>query len=327
MILADKIIRLRKKMGWSQEELAERMGVSRQAVSKWESAQSTPDFERVLQLSTLFGVSTDYLLKDEIEVEEFTGDSADSDVRRISMEDANVFMAGRRRAARQIALATFLCILSPITLIILGAASDMPSPWISETLAGAFGLAALFGFVLCAVPIYIWCGFKNEPFAFLDENEPFELEYGVRGLVNERKKAFRDTYVRGNIIATCLCIFSPIPLIVSAFGENEMLCVFMLAVLMILVGVGVSIFILANVPWASFQKLLREGEYTYRAKEKNALKEAVGFAYWGVLTAIFFVWSFLGNGWHIAWIVFAVGGILFPLVMSICDGISKRKKK
>ena len=203
----------------------------------------------------------------------------------------------------------------------------MPSPWISETLAGAFGLAALFGFVLCAVPIYIWCGFKNEPFAFLDENEPFELEYGVRGLVNERKKAFRDTYVRGNIIATCLCIFSPIPLIVSAFGENEMLCVFMLAVLMILVGVGVSIFILANVPWASFQKLLREGEYTYRAKEKNALKEAVGFAYWGVLTAIFFVWSFLGNGWHIAWIVFAVGGILFPVVMMLCDGISKRKKK
>ena len=49
MILADKIIKLRKKMGWSQEELAERMGVSRQAVSKWESAQSTPDLERVLQ--------------------------------------------------------------------------------------------------------------------------------------------------------------------------------------------------------------------------------------------------------------------------------------
>ena len=59
MILADKIIDLRKKNGWSQEELAEKLGVSRQAVSKWEGAQSVPDLARVLQMSELFGVSTD----------------------------------------------------------------------------------------------------------------------------------------------------------------------------------------------------------------------------------------------------------------------------
>ena len=61
MILADKIIDLRKKNGWSQEELAEQLGVSRQSVSKWESAQSVPDMNRILKLSELFGVSTDYL--------------------------------------------------------------------------------------------------------------------------------------------------------------------------------------------------------------------------------------------------------------------------
>ena len=74
MILADKIIRLRKKNGWSQEELAEKMNVSRQAVSKWESAQTIPDLEKILRLSALFGVTTDYLLKDEIEEEEFSND-------------------------------------------------------------------------------------------------------------------------------------------------------------------------------------------------------------------------------------------------------------
>lgn len=67
MILADKIIALRKKAGWLQEELARQLDVSRQSVSKWEGAQSVPDMERVLQLSRLFGVSTDYLLKDEME--------------------------------------------------------------------------------------------------------------------------------------------------------------------------------------------------------------------------------------------------------------------
>ena len=66
MILADKIIYLRKKNGWSQEELAEKLGVTRQSVSKWEGAQSVPDLERILQIGKVFGVSTDYLLKDDM---------------------------------------------------------------------------------------------------------------------------------------------------------------------------------------------------------------------------------------------------------------------
>ena len=85
MILADKIIRLRKKNGWSQEELADKMNVSRQAVSKWESAQSIPDLEKILQLSKLFCVTTDYLLKDDIEDEEFTNDSYDASVKKITI--------------------------------------------------------------------------------------------------------------------------------------------------------------------------------------------------------------------------------------------------
>jgi transcriptional regulator with XRE-family HTH domain len=65
MILADKIVNLRKKAGWSQEELAEKMGVSRQSISKWEGAQSVPDMNRILKLSEVFHVSTDYLLRDD----------------------------------------------------------------------------------------------------------------------------------------------------------------------------------------------------------------------------------------------------------------------
>jgi len=62
MIFADKLILLRKKAGWSQEELADKMNVTRQSVSKWEGAQSVPDLEKMIRLSKLFGVSTDYLL-------------------------------------------------------------------------------------------------------------------------------------------------------------------------------------------------------------------------------------------------------------------------
>ncbi|MCD8146997.1 MAG: helix-turn-helix domain-containing protein [Clostridiales bacterium] len=63
MNIADRIQQLRKAKGISQEELADRVGVSRQAVSKWESEQSVPDLNKIILLSDYFGVTTDYLLK------------------------------------------------------------------------------------------------------------------------------------------------------------------------------------------------------------------------------------------------------------------------
>ena len=74
MTFSDKLIALRRRAGWSQEELAERLNVSRQSVSKWESAQSMPDIDKIVQLSSLFGVTTDYLLKDGQAEPEYTED-------------------------------------------------------------------------------------------------------------------------------------------------------------------------------------------------------------------------------------------------------------
>jgi Predicted transcriptional regulators len=62
MSLAQKIFELRKSNGMSQEQLAEKVGVSRQSISKWESGDSTPELERLVELSKVFNVSTDYLL-------------------------------------------------------------------------------------------------------------------------------------------------------------------------------------------------------------------------------------------------------------------------
>ncbi len=325
MILADKIIRLRKRSGWSQEELAEKLDVSRQAVSKWESAQTVPNLEKILQMSELFGVTTDYLLKDEIEKEEFADDAPDSVIRCITMEEANAYLEQRRSASLRIALATFLCIVSPIALIVLVAASELEGAWISETTASIIGLIALFGCVTCAVSIFILCGFRNEPYDFLERSEPFELAYGVKGMVTERKKKFRDTYVKYNVSATCICIFSPIPLILAGFTDMDFLCVAMLSVMMLLVGIGVSMFIVVGVRNASMQKLLQEGEFSMREKKRNGIKETVGFAYWGILTAVFVAWTYLADSWQISWIVFVVGGVLFPVVMSICNSIADRK--
>lgn len=92
MIFADKLIQLRKKAGWSQEELAEQMDVTRQSVSKWEGAQAIPDIEKMLRLSRLFGVSMDYLVKDEIETDEGIVPEKAPLLRHVSMDEVKSFL-------------------------------------------------------------------------------------------------------------------------------------------------------------------------------------------------------------------------------------------
>ena len=65
MKLAEKLFELRKEKGWSQEKLAEQINVSRQSISKWESGQVLPEIEKIIEISKIFQVTTDYLLLDE----------------------------------------------------------------------------------------------------------------------------------------------------------------------------------------------------------------------------------------------------------------------
>ena len=84
MTIADRIQSLRKAKGISQEELADKIGVSRQAVSKWESEQSSPDLEKVILLSDYFEVTTDFLLK---------GIEPTAEVREKEGQDAGIYAA------------------------------------------------------------------------------------------------------------------------------------------------------------------------------------------------------------------------------------------
>lgn len=70
MKFEEKLIQLRKARGLSQEDLAEKLGVSRQAISRWEQGSTTPDMMNLKQLSELYGVSADYLIHDEYESDE-----------------------------------------------------------------------------------------------------------------------------------------------------------------------------------------------------------------------------------------------------------------
>lgn len=329
MIFADKLVRLRKKAGWSQEELAEQMNVSRQSVSKWEGAQSVPDLEKMIRLSKLFGVSTDYLLKDEIEeAGAILTDMEETSVRNVSMEEANAFLLVKAETSKTIAGAVLLCILSPVCLLLLGAASETASLNVSENTAGGIGMIVMLVMVAIAVAIFIHSGSKTAPYEYL-EKEVFETEYGVIGMVKERRDQFKSEYVRNNMIGACLCVTALIPLFggVIINEENDLLMALMLCISFAIAGIGVVFFITVGIIWESFKKLLQEGDYARTKKEHRSFQSVITTVYWLVTTAIYLSFSLPTESWKEGWIVWVIAAVLFPAVITIANAIENNKKK
>ena len=77
--------------------------------------------------------------------------------------------------------------------------------------------------------------------------------------------------------------------------------------------------IVAGVRWASMHKLLKEGEFSEKGKQKNKIIEAIGTVYWLLATAIYLGWSFLTNNWHITWVIWPIAGVLFAVVELVCN--------
>ena len=329
MILADKIIELRKKNGWSQEELAEKVGVSRQSVSKWEGALSVPDLDKILLMSQIFGVSTDYLLKDEFGEPEYTETKSaaayeETTLRRVSMEEAVSFLEVKKETAPKVAVATFLCIISPITLILLGGLYDAGVLAISENAAGAIGMITLFILVAIAVALFIICGTKTEKYEYL-EKEPIELEYGVSGMVKERQSRMSEAHTRDTVLGICLCVLSVVPIFAGMFSENEAYAIIGTCGLLLMVACGVLVLVKSGIAWESTQKLLQEGDYTVKEKENSKKSAPIVSAYWLTVTAGYLAWSFWTDAWDRTWIVWPVAGVLFGAIMAIVGMIKKKR--
>lgn len=309
MILADKIIEERKKNGWSQEELANKLGVSRQAVSKWESSGSIPDLQRILQMSELFGVATDYLLKDEIE-EELLNEYVETKTIKVSMEEANQYLDMKSRGSRIVANATSLCILSPVPLIVLGTMTE------DHTLVG-FSLVFLLIVVAIAVYLFVNYGLHESHMQHL-EKESFETEYGVSGMVRERREQYEPTFIRNIAIGVVLCILSVIPTIMAGVMEVEdYMSGISVGLLLIIVSIGVNIFIRAGMIKSSYDTLLQEGEYTIEEKYLKKKTDAFSGAYWCLMVAIYLGWSFWTNNWKFTWIIWPVAGVLYAAVLGM----------
>ena len=331
MILADKIINLRKKNGWSQEELAEKLGVTRQSISKYEGAQSIPDLDKILKLSEIFGVTTDYLIKDELEEEEYAASQmqeneseSDRSVHKVTMEMANEYLQIIDWTAGKTAFATMLCILSPIVLLMLGAMSEMPNYHISENAAAGIGICVLIVLIAIAVTIFILCGMKTKKYEFM-EKEDIETAYGVSGMVKEKRDAYHSPYVTQLVIGITCCICSVIPLFGTlAVSESDFYMVSAVCMLLTLVAIGTYFIVRSAAKMNAMNQLLEEEDYTRQKKHENRKMSGPVTVYWLIATAIYLAWSFTTNDWDRTWIIWPVVGVLFPAFYAIVNGIRKK---
>ena len=181
--------------------------------------------------------------------------------------------------------------------------------------------------VAIAAVMFISSGSKTAPFAYL-EKEKFETEYGVSGMVKERKTQYKDLHTKNNIAGTCLCIAALIPLFIGAIinADSDLFLTIMLSLSFLIAGVGVICFIKTGIIWASYEKLLQEGEYSKENKERPSFSAAIYTAYWVIATAVYLGYSLSSNNWGQSWIIWVVAGVIFPAVIAITNAFEKKSK-
>ena len=323
MTMGEKLIQLRKRECWTQDDLAEKLDVSRQSVSKWEGDLAAPAIDKLLELSRLYGVSTDYLLKDELDLPGAAEAAAPEEpvLRQVTLEEAQSFVALKEASAKPFALAVALCILSPVCLILLGGLSAIRP--VREQIAMAVGLAVLFVFVVPAVAVFVRWGMKLDRYEYL-EKEVFTPAPGVEALARDGMDRDRETHSRRMVTGVCLCVASAVPILVCVAAESEFLLTCGIGLLLAIVAAGAYLIVSVSIPWGAYQMLLQEGDY---APEKKApWRRAVTGGYWCLVTAGYLAWSFISKRWDFTWIVWPVAAVLFAALAVAVELTEKRKR-
>ncbi|WP_299079978.1 helix-turn-helix transcriptional regulator [uncultured Paraglaciecola sp.] len=327
MILADKIIKLRKQLGWSQEELAEKMSVSRQSVSKWESTNSIPDLNKIIVLAGIFGVSTDYLLKDDIEAEEPVSEDSEPGVNQINLEQALLYVENKVKVSDLIAKGVMFCVCSVIPLfflMMLNTANKLP---ISNHAAIAIGIVSIMVMIVFGISYFIKINQYDNELAPID-NQRFELAYGVHGVFTEKLQKFMSTYNQRLMISISLFIFCSVPLIVtSILTRSSELTLLMLIVLLFMIAIGIYILMPASTKHDAYHFLLKEGDLNAGKTRTTILAEKLAAVYWPLIIAIYLGWSLWTMQWGVTWIVWPVGAISFVALVGIVSFFDKENER
>lgn len=319
MIFADKLIELRKRHGMSQEELADRLNVTRQSISKWEGAQSVPDLQKVVQLSQLFGVSTDVLLRDELTLGQAESVERNDVCKKVSLADAEAYIKHSKASATRSSIATGL--FTFILEVVLLMSSQQVKETIGATLVTVLGTVIIIACIVIGTAISISNSSRSRQFLYVEE-EVFKLEGEAIEIVEKRMARFRIQFVINNIIGSILCFAGLLPFLpLNIFtSENESI------VYLLIIGIvlGACIFVYNGVRWSAFRKLLAQGRSVTSGKRIGIAIERAAVIYWLITLTIYLVWSLSTLNWTITWLVWAVAAVLFSVVLGIVDSATDK---
>ena len=332
MTFSEKISALRKQKGWSQEELAEKLMVTRQAVSKWESAQSMPDLDKLVQLSEALGVSTDYLLKDEQAQSAPVPATAEQTVkpRHVTQEEARRYLQLQTAAIPKTTLGVALCVWSSIVLIGLPVLRSTLNWGFPEEICSGIGLCVLLVMVAAGVALLLTASGKLREFEYL-EREPIETDNGAREQALSMQREVLPICAKRNTIGVVLCILSVLPLfaLMCVPGVPDGYYSLAVCALLLLVGIACLLLVRAGSMRGAVDKLLEQGDYTRENKAKSRFVGAVSAAYWLVVTAAFLFYTFgpNGNGQpQYSWFIWAIAGVLYGALMAALSVYRKKSK-
>lgn len=291
-----KLQKLRKDKGMSQEELASQLNVSRQAVSKWENGQGFPETEKLLQLSSMFGVSLDYLLKSDPPATEGNPEPG----YYASRETVEGYLTSKRVGARRIALGVGFCILA-----------SLPAALIDN----GIGFALLFLMIAIGVAILVAEGFRAKPYAEI-EHQPLVFDSSfLQQFRSGQYLAIRKHFGRYIIfgIVLVLCAVASFPLLEMVLPAS-MAEAFSLTLFFVLVAFAVALFITGGSALSAAGLIANNPAHMAEVKNDNQY----GWVY-GVMmplaAMVFLLIGFVWNAWHPGWLVFPVTAFLATAIV------------
>lgn len=294
MSLSENLQNLRKIKNMSQEELAEKLNVSRQAVSKWESGSGYPETEKIISICEIFDCSMDQLVKGKIS----------SDIK----SEKNNYDLIMTKAAKEISLGVALILLGvSIMLTIIGFASNEQT----EEQFALIGVIAILIGVVFAVPMFIINGSKIENFK---KKNPKMANVYTEDEVDKANSKYTKYLATGISIIILGVVIMMLFLGLKTFGEES---TFPVAILMYLITIGVLIIVYSGMMKEKFniEKYNYENTEEYK-KVDNIVGKICGIIML-ITTIIFLVWGFTLNMWYINWVVYPVGGIMCGIVSII----------
>jgi len=282
MMFSENLQYLRKKDSMTQEQLAEKLGVSRQAVSKWEAGAAYPEMDKIVAICDMFGMNIDTLIN--------------GDAEKSVSEDTEGYDLFYNRSSRAMAFGVFL-ILAGVALLVAMSAFGLEK----------LGLVVFFALLTVSVVIFIWFGIRMDDFR--KKHRSVNDFYSTK-----ERESFKRKFAAGMASGVGLILFGVLIVVGASFlGMDETLSA---ALLLTCVSFAAAGFVYFGMQSDKYNIDKYNGtDFPGAESEKTVTKKE---KYNGVImlsaTALFFALGFIFQLWYIAWVVFPIGGIFCGIV-------------